>query len=100
MAINLFDVLEVYQPKWQISTENPPRPFNEAELAVYQPTGIVENGEYGYGVRLTKKDGSGISYIPVVKDHPCGLGDVVELSKARIVTLCKPGEKDIYRIDF
>lgn len=98
MAFNIFDILPVYATKWSVSTENPPRPLNAEELKVYT-SGKVVNSDFGYAVELTRVDG-GVSYIPVVRDKTCGLGDIVDLTKAIIVTLTKPGEKDILRIDF
>lgn len=95
--MNIFDVLPVYATKWQISTENPPRPFNEEELAIFE-SGVVVVSDYGLSVQITRKDG-GMSYLPLVRDSLRGVGFEVDLTKAKLVTLCKPGEEDVYRID-
>lgn len=97
--MNIFDVLPIYATKWQISTENPPRAFNEVELDMFGGKGTVVMSDYGYSIELHLKVG-GTQYIPVVNDKPCVEGFVVDLTKAKLVTLVKPGEKDVYRIDF
>lgn len=96
--MNIFDILPIYATKWQISTENPPRSLNKAELDMYVYAKVVQS-EFGFSAELIRMDG-GVQYIPIVKDNPCGLGDVIDLKEAKVVTLCKPGEKDIIRLDF
>jgi hypothetical protein len=57
----------------------------------------VVSSQYGNSVRFHLK-GGGFSYIPLDKSSCLGVGEVVDLQIAQIVTLSKKGESDIYRI--
>jgi hypothetical protein len=40
----------------------------------------------------------GQTYVPLDQNSSLGIDDVVDLSTAKLVTLQKPGESDIYRV--
>ena len=40
----------------------------------------------------------GQSYIPLDQNSSLGIGAIIDLSKAQLVTLQRPGENDIYRV--
>ena len=42
--------------------------------------------------------GGGLTYIPLDKKSICATGEVIDLTKAKLTTLEKSGEADIYRV--
>lgn len=42
--------------------------------------------------------GGGLTYIPLDQNSTLGSGELVDLTKAKLVTLGKSGESDIYRV--
>ena len=53
--------------------------------------------QYGNSVMFTMVAG-GQSYIPLANDSTVGVGEVIDLSKAQLLTLSKDGESDIVRV--
>lgn len=102
--MNIFASLKVYAAKWTVKAMydekgNPvpnPRNFDAEEIAFILSAKVVPS-EFGNSVELLRRDG-GKSYIPLDKDSTLGVGDVVDLKTAKILTLEKKGEKDILRI--
>ena len=42
--------------------------------------------------------GGGLTFIPLDQNSTLGVGEVVDLTKAKLLTLGKSGENDIYRV--
>ena len=91
--MNLFSNLKVYGGKW---SEKSSRKFSQEELALVDKAQVVES-EYGSSCCFFMKNGTTM-YVPMSQDAKAGIGDIVDLSSAEIVTLEKQGEKDIQRI--
>ena len=91
--MNLFSGLRVYGGKW---AEKASRKFTQDELALVDKAQVVES-EYGSSCCFFMKNGTTM-YVPMSQDAKSGVGDMVDLSSAEIVTLEKQGEKDIQRI--
>lgn len=91
--MNVFSSLKVYAGKWSVkSTRN----FTEEEINSVDTAFVVPSG-YGNSVQFMMKAG-GITFIPLDQNSTLGVGEVVDLQKAKIITLCKSGEADIYRV--
>ena len=91
--MNLFSNLKVYGGKW---SEKSSRKLSQEELALVDKAQVVES-EYGSSCCFFMKNGTTM-YVPMSQDAKSGVGDMVDLSSAEIVTLEKQGEKDIQRI--
>ena len=92
--MNIFNILPIYAPKWELADS---RNFTKEEIeGVIQA--IVVASQYGNSVQFTMKAG-GCTFIPLDRNSTLGVGDLVDMSVARLVTLTKPGETNIYRVD-
>ena len=91
--MNIFSALRVYAGKWN---EKAVRNFSSDEIAAVQEA-IVVDSQYGQSVCFFMVSG-GQTYIPLDQSSSRATGDTVDLSKAELVTLCKQGEADIYRV--
>lgn len=92
--MNIFSNLRIYAGKWQVKES---RAFTDVEKeAVLQA--VVVPSQYGNSVQFTMK-GGGLTYIPLSQTATLGVGEVVDLDRAQLVTLCKSGETDIYRVE-
>ena len=91
--MNIFSALRVYAGKWN---EKEVKDFSAEEIALVSKAEVVESS-YGMSVCFFMKAG-GQTYIPLDQNSSASIGDVVDLSKAKLVTLEKNGEDDIYRI--
>lgn len=84
----------MYAGKWQVKES---RAFlAEEKAAVVQA--VVVPSQYGNSVQFTMQ-GGGLTYIPLSQNSTLGVGEIVDLGKAQLVTLCKSGEADIYRVE-
>ncbi len=91
--MNIFNSLKVYAGKWEVKST---RDFTEEEIkAVVQA--VVVPSQYGNSVQFTMA-GDGLTFIPLDQNSTLGVGEVVDLNKAKLVTLCKSGENDICRV--
>lgn len=91
--MSIFDSLRVYAGKWEVKSS---REFTEEEIkAVVQA--VVVPSQHGNSVQFTMI-GGGLTFIPLDQNSTLGIGEIVDLTKARLVTLCKSGESDIYRV--
>lgn len=104
--MNIFAALKIYAGVWSIKTnmvdENGqpipnPRNFTTEELSTID-SAVVVPSEYGNSVEFIRV-GGGKSYIPLSRDSTLGVGDLVDLKKAKLLTLCKQGENDIVRVE-
>ena len=91
--MNLLYNLKVHDGKW---SEKSSRHFTQEELALVEKAQVVES-QYGSSCCFFMKNGTTM-YVPMSQDAKSGVGDMVDLSSAEIVTLEKQGEKDIQRI--
>lgn len=91
---NIFSTLQVYAGKWSVKST---RKFNEEELNFIEEEVGVEPSRFGLSCRFTLKQG-GQTYIPCTPDK-FEEGEIVALSKLKLVTLEKDGENDIIRVD-
>ena len=91
--MNIFKSLHVYIGKWEVKDT---RDFTEEEIkAVVQA--VVVPSQYGNSVQFTMV-GGGLTFIPLDQNSALGVGEVVDLTKAKLLTLGKSGENDIYRV--
>lgn len=91
--MNIFAGLKVYAAKWAVASS---RVFSSEELALISEAVVVPS-QYGYSAQFTMKN-SGITFIPMSSDSTLSSGEAIDLSKAKILTLHKDGEADIYRV--
>jgi hypothetical protein len=91
--MNIFSALRVYAGKW---SEKATRDFAPEEIAAVEQAKVVES-QYGFSVCFTMV-GGGQTYIPLDQNSSLGIDDIVDLTKAKLVTLQKSGEDDIYRV--
>ena len=92
--MNIFSALRVYASKWSIKTS---RNFTEEERDSVS-SAVVVPSQYGNSVCFMLVDG-GQSFIPLSSTSALGVGDKVDLSTAKLLTLEKAGEADIYRVE-
>lgn len=92
--MNIFSKLTVYAGKWSVKES---RAFTAEELASVIEA-IVVASEYGNSVEFSMKTG-GKTYIPLSQDSDKSVGEFIDLSKVKLLTLEKQGESDIFRID-
>ena len=88
--MNLFSSLRVYGGKW---AEKASRKFTQDELALVTKAQVVES-QYGNSCCFFMANGTTM-YVPMSTDAKSGVGDIVNLNEAEIVTLEKAGEKDM-----
>ena len=91
--MNIFSALRVYAGKW---SEKEVRAFAPEEVAAVDKAEVVES-QYGFSVCFFMKSG-GQTYVPLDQNSSLGEGDIIDLTKAQLVTLQRPGEGDIYRV--
>ena len=91
--MNIFNALRVYAGKW---SEKNVESFKAEEIALVDKAQVVES-QYGLSVCFFMKQG-GQTYIPLDQNSSAAIGDTIDLSKAKVVTLQKQGEEDIYRV--
>ena len=91
--MNIFSSLRVYAGKWSVkSTRN----LTSEEIAQISQAAVVPS-QYGNSVQFTMVSG-GLTYIPLDQNSNCAIGEVIDLAKAKLTTLMKDGEADIYRV--
>ena len=91
--MNIFDNLTVYAGKWSVKSS---RAFDAEEISAVKQAVVVPS-QYGNSVMFTMI-GGGQTYIPLAQDAIVGVGEIIDLSKARLLTLGKDGESDILRV--
>ena len=91
--MNIFASLQVYAGKWSVKKT---REFSQEEIEAITMAVVVPS-QYGNSVQFIRKDG-GMSFIPLDQNANVGVGEVIDLTKAKLVTLEKQGEADIYRV--
>lgn len=92
--MNLFDeLLKHYCTKWAVKDE---RPFTEEEINCVDHN-IIEKSQYGNSVCFFMKDGSKC-YIPCDINMTLGVGESIDMTIAKVITLQKDDEDDILRV--
>ena len=91
--MNIFSNLRVYAGKWSVKET---RNFTTDEISQVSQAVVVPS-QYANSVQFTMKSG-GLTYIPLDQNSDCAVGEVIDLTKAKLTTLGKSGEADIYRI--
>lgn len=89
----VFDSLTKYADNWKVISE---RAFNSEEIAAVKSASVVSS-QYGSSVCFLMKSG-GQTYIPLSRDSELAVGDSVDLSQAKLLTLHRDGDADIIRV--
>lgn len=93
--MRIFDMLKVYgKGTWTVSNS---RNFSKDEQDLIEKAEVVPS-DYGNSVCFTMV-GGGMTYIPLSNTSTKGVGDTIDLATAKLLTLSKQGENDIYRVD-
>ena len=92
--MNIFSALRVYAGKWAVKAS---RSFSQDEIAAVDHATVVDS-QYGNSVCFFMKAG-GQTFIPLSTNSSLGLGDDVDLATAKLLTLERPGDSDIYRVE-
>ena len=92
--MSIFDKLEVYAAKWAKTAS---RGFQTEEIAAVNEAVVVES-DYGNSVCFFMKAG-GRTYLPLSTESTYEVGDKVDLTSAKLITLSKSGEADISRVE-
>jgi len=72
------------------------RSFTPEEIIAVDKAEVVAS-KYGNSVCFYMK-GGGQTYVPLSEQSHLAVGDTVDLKTAKLVTLCRDGEDDIYRV--
>ena len=91
--MNIFGTLKTYAGKWSLKSS---RKFEDEEINAVSKAEVVPSS-YGNSVCFFMKSG-GNKYIALSNDATVAVGDLVDLSKAQLLTLEKKGESDILRV--
>ena len=91
---NIFASLRTYAGKW---AEKSRRAFSAEEVDAVS-NAVVVNSNYGLSVCFMMKSG-GQTFIPLSNTSSKGVGEIVDLNAATLVTLEKQGEADIVRVE-
>ncbi len=91
--MNIFSALRVYAGKW---SEKEVRAFSQEEIDAVDTATTVDS-QYGMSVCFMMK-GGGQTYIPLDHNSNKSVGEIIDLSAAKLVTLGRQGENDILRI--
>ena len=92
--MNIFAGLQVYGGSWNVVGS---RAFDAEEIAAVKSAQVVSS-EYGKSVCFFMHSG-GQTYIPLSNQSNLGVGDNVDLTTAKVLTLHRDGSGDITRID-
>ena len=91
--MNIFNSLRIYAGKWEVKET---RDFTDEEKAAISQA-VVVSSQFGSSVQFTMTAG-GMTFIPLDQNSQLGTGELIDLNKAKLVTLCKSGKADIYRV--
>ena len=91
--MNIFSTLRTYAGKWSVKSS---RAFSPEEVAAVS-SAVVVPSQYGNSVCFMMV-GGGQTYIPLANDATVGVGESIDLTKAKLLTLEKEGESDINRV--
>ena len=91
---NIFSSLRVYAGKWNLKSS---RAFSPEEVAAVA-SAVVVASQYGNSVCFTMV-GGGQTFIPLSQNSAKAVGESIDLTTARLLTLEKSGEADIFRVE-
>ena len=91
--MNIFSALKVYAGKWNVKES---RDFTQEEMDAIDTASVVDS-QYGMSVCFFMKSG-GQTYIPLSNDSNKSVGDTIDLKTAKLLTLGRQGEADIFRV--
>jgi hypothetical protein len=91
--MSIFSSLRVYAGKWSVKFS---RAFTQEEISAVKSATVVPS-QYGNSVCFMMV-GGGQTYIPLANDATVGVGESIDLTKAKLLTLEKEGESDINRV--
>lgn len=91
---NIFASLRQYAGKWAVKSS---RNFTAEEINAVASNQVVAS-QYGNSLCFFMKNG-GMTFIPMSNTSTKGIGESVDLTSAKLVTLGKEGESDIYRVE-
>lgn len=91
--MNIFSTLRTYAGKWGVKSS---RAFTQEEIQAVESATVVPS-QYGNSVCFMMV-GGGQTYIPLANDATVGVGESIDLTKAKLLTLEKGGELDINRV--
>lgn len=91
--MNIFNSLKMYAGKWM---EKESRSFSKEEIDAVESAKVVDS-QYGYSVSFMMKNHRQ-TFIPLSNDSTLAVGDSVDLNKAKLLTLSRQGDADIYRV--
>lgn len=91
--MNIFSILRTYAGKWNVKSS---RAFTQEEIQAVESATVVPS-QYGNSVCFMMV-GGGQTYIPLANDATVGVGESIDLTKAKLLTLEKRGESDINRV--
>ena len=91
--MNIFSALKVYAGKWNVKES---RDFTQEEMDAIDTASVVDS-QYGMSVCFLMKSG-GQTYIPLSNDSSKSVGDIIDLRTAKLLTLGRQGEADIFRV--
>lgn len=92
--MNIFSSLRVYAGKWAVSNS---RDFTADEIGAVANASVVDS-QYGMSVCFMMKSG-GQTFIPLSTNSSLTVGEDVDLTKAKLLTLHRDGDADIYRVE-
>lgn len=92
--MNIFNSLRQYAGKWSVKNT---RDFTSEEINAVKEAVVVPSS-FGLSVCFFLKAG-GQSYIPLSSTSSKGSGEIIDMNSAKLVTLCKEGESDIFRVE-
>lgn len=92
--MNIFNAIKVYAGKWQVKDS---RAFSQEEIDAVDKASVVDS-QYGLSVCFFLKSG-GQSFIPLSSTSSLNVGDAVNLSAAKLLTLSREGDDDILRVE-
>jgi hypothetical protein len=92
--MNIFSSLRVYAGKWAVKAS---RSFSQDELDAVDHATVVDS-QYGTSVCFFMKSG-GQTFIPLSTNSSLAAGDDVDLTGAKLLTLGREGDADIYRVE-
>lgn len=91
---NIFSSLRVYAGKWNLKSS---RAFSPEEIEAVS-SAVVVASQYGNSVCFTMV-GGGQTFIPLSNSSSKGVGESIDLASAKLLTLGKDGEFDIFRVE-
>lgn len=91
---NIFSSLRVYAGKWNLKSS---RAFSPEEVAAVA-SAVVVASQYGNSVCFTMV-GGGQTFIPLSQNSSKTVGESIDVASAKLLTLEKSGEADIFRVE-